>query len=113
MPRWKIKRNALVRSLFSGFCFLNMAVVSLLEDGMASNPVLFGSIVLALVSSLLIATDPQARHNTDVEVWCTLALHLIWTAFILTEIFFHWSIVVLYFLELALCIYIWRIKITR
>ena len=109
MPRWKIKRNALVRSLFSGFCFLNMAVVSLLEDGMASNPVLFGSIVLALVSSLVIATDPQARHHTNLLVWYALVLHLLMTGFAMW-VSFHWIIVVLYFLELALCIYFWRKK---
>ena len=109
MPKWKIKRNALVQSLFGGFCFINFAVVSLIMDGMEENPVPLGAIALALISVLVTAADPKARHHTDSRVCFDLMLHLFATGITLW-ISFHWIIVVLNFLELALCIYFWRKK---
>ena len=109
MPKWKIKRNALVQSLFSGFCCINLVVGALFKHGMDRGLAVLGGIGLALISSVVIATDPKARHHTNTEVWYALALHLLMTGFVLL-VSFHWSIVVLYFLELALCVYIWRKK---
>ena len=111
MPKWKIKRNALVNGLYSGFIFLNLLVLMLLID--MSGRVVLITLLMTLVVPVVTAMDRREKNTTDGAVCCALALHLIETAWILTKLYFHWSIVVLYFLELALCIYIWRIKITR
>ena len=68
-----------------------------------------GAIALALISVLVTAADPKARHHTDSRVCFDLMLYLFATGITLW-ISFHWIIVVLYFLELALCIYFWRKK---
>ena len=109
MPKRKIKRNALVQSLFSGFCFINLVLGALFEHGMDRAPAVLGGVVLALISGAVIATDPKARHHTNVAVWYALVLHLLITGFVMW-VSFHWAIVVLYFLELGLCVYIWRRK---
>ena len=109
MPKRKIKRNALVQSLFSGFCFINLVLGALFEHGMDRAPAALGGIGLALISSVVIATDPKERHHTNMLVWYALVLHLLITGFVMW-VSFHWIIVVLYFLELALCAYIWRKK---
>ena len=109
MPKWKIKRNALVQSLFSGFCFINLVVGALFEHGMDRAPAVLGGVVLALISGAVIATDPKERHHTNMLVWYALGLHLLMTGFAMW-VSFHWFIVALYFLELALCVYVWRKK---
>ena len=109
MPKWKIKRNALVQSLFGGFCCINLVVGALLEHGMDRTPAVLGGVVLALFSGAVIATDPKAQHHTNMLVWYALVLHLLITGFVMW-VSFRWSIVVLYFLELFLCVYIWRKK---
>ncbi len=111
MPRWKIKRNALIQGLFYGFCVLNLAVAWFLTHGV--DRVLLLTLVSGLALVVAKAVDLEPRRNTDGAAVCALAAHLLETAGLLIYTFFHWSIVVLYFLELALCIYIWRIKITR
>ena len=108
MTKWKIKRNALVNGLFSGSIFLNLLVLMLLI-GMSGRVVLI-ALLMTLVVPMLTAMDRREKNTTDGAVCCALALHLIETAWILTKLYFHWSIVVLYFLELGLCVYVWRRK---
>ena len=76
---------------------------------MGSTPAVLGGVVLALISGAVIATDPKERHHTNLLVWNALVLHLLMTGFAMW-VSFHWIIVVLYFLELALCVYVWRKK---
>lgn len=109
MTKWKIKRNVLVQSLFEGFSCINLVVGALLEHGMGRTPAVLGGVVLTLISGAVIATDPKERHHTNLLVWYDLVLHLLMTGFAMW-VSFHWIIVVLYFLELALCIYFWRKK---
>ena len=109
MTKWKIKRNALVQSLFGGFSCINLVVGARLEHGMDGTPAVLGGVVLALISGAVIATDPKERHHTNLLVWYALVLHLLMTGFAMW-VSFHWIIVVLYFLELFLCVYIWRKK---
>ena len=110
MPKRKIQKNALVQGLLVGFCIINMVAAGLIEYGLDRAPAELGGIALALFSMVTIAADRRLRNNTNTAVWCTLALHLIWTVVILMTMVFHWAIVVLYLLELAFCIFIWRKK---
>ena len=110
MPKWKIQKNALVQGLLAGFCIINMVAAGLIEYGTERVLAELGGLVLALFTMVSIAADRRAQNNTKMAVWCTLAIHSIWTVIILTVLVFHWAIVILYFLELALCIYIWHKK---
>ena len=108
MPEWKRKRNALVIGLFSGSIFLNLLVLMLLI-GMSGRVVLICLLMMPVVTGV-VAMDRREKNTTDGAVCCALALHLIETGWILTKLYFHWAIVVLYFLELGLCVYVWRRK---
>ena len=108
MPRWKIKRNALIQGLFYGFCVLNLAVAWFLTHGV--DRVLLLTLVSSLALVVVKAADLEPRRNTDSAAVCALAAHLLETAGLLIYAFFHWSIVVLYLLELILCVSIWRKK---
>ncbi len=105
MSKWKIKRNALVQSLFFGFAGINELIAAMLKAG--ENEYLLLGIAVLLVAAFAVL-DPSERRNSVGAVWGAMAGHLFITAHILTTLFFHWAIVVLYVLELALCIYIWR-----
>ncbi len=108
MPKWKIKRNALVNGLILGSLCLNMLVLMLLTGMIGRELVIV--LVLTAVVPTVVAMDRREKNTTDGTVCCYFALHLLETAYILTKLYFHWAIVVLYFLELALCVYIWRKK---
>lgn len=110
MAKRKLQKNALVQGLLAGFCIINMVAAGLIEYGLDRAPAVLGGLALALFATASIAADRRQRNNTNTAVWCTLAVHLIWTVVILTKMVFHWSIVALYLLEPALCIHIWRKK---
>ena len=106
MPKWKIKRNALVQSLFFGFSGINSFVAGGLDSGDRGLQFISFSLLLA---AFAVAMDPRESNNRNSAAWGSLAIHLFLTGFVLL-VSFHWGIVVLYFLELALCVYIWRKK---
>ena len=106
MPERKIKRNALVQGLLYLFSGINALIAALLCGG--DNWLLYigGALLLA---ALAVAMDHRESNNRNSTVWGTMGAHLFLTGFVLV-VSFHWAIVVLYFLELALCVYVWRRK---
>ena len=106
MTEWKTKKNARIQGLFYLFAGLNALIAALLRDG--DNGLLYIGGALAL-AALAVAMDFRKSNNSNGAVWGTMGVHLFLTSFVLL-VSFHWSIVVLYFLELILCVYIWRKK---
>ena len=106
MPKWKIQKNALLQGLFFGFSGMNAFVAGGLDNKDRWLQIISFSL---LVAAFAIAMDPRESNNRNGAVWSSLFAHLFLTGFVLL-VSFHWSIVVLYLLELALCIYIWRKK---
>ena len=106
MKEWKTKKNARIQGLFYLFAGLNALIAALLRDG--DNGLLYIGGALALVA-LAVAMDFRKSNNSNGAVWGTMGAHLFLTSFVLL-VSFHWSIVVLYFLELFLCVYVWRKK---
>ena len=62
-----------------------------------------------LLAAFAVAMDSRKSSNQNGAVWGALLAHLFLTGFVLL-VSFHWSIVVLYLLELILCVSIWRKK---
>ena len=62
-----------------------------------------------LLAAFAVMMDSRISSNQNGAVWGALLAHLFLTGFVLL-VSFHWSIVVLYLMELALCIYIWHKK---
>ena len=106
MKEWKTKKNARIQGLFYLFAGLNALIAALLRNG--DNGLLYIGGALAL-AALAVAMDFRKSNNSNGAVWGTMGVHLFLTGFVLLASF-HWIIVVLYFLELALCIYFWRKK---
>ena len=106
MTEWKTKKNARIQGLFYLFAGLNALIAALLRDG--DNGLLYIGGALAF-AALAVAMDIRKSNNSNGAVWGTMGVHLFLTGFVLL-VSFHWSIVVLYFLELFLCVYIWRKK---
>ena len=106
MKEWKTKKNARIQGLFYLFAGLNALIAALLREG--DNGLLYIGGALAL-AALAVAMDFRKSNNSNGAVWGTMGVHLFLTGFVLL-VSFLWLIVVLYFLELALCIYFWRKK---
>ena len=106
MPKWKIQKNARLQGLFYGFSGMNAFVAGGLGDGDSGLQFISFSLLLA---AFAVAMDSRASANQNGAVWGALLAHLFLTGFVLF-VSFHWAVVVLYLLELTLCIYIWRKK---
>ena len=106
MQECKIKKNARIQGLFYLLAGINALIAALLSGG--DNGLLYIGGALAL-AALTVAMDIRKSNNSNGAVWGTMGVHLFLTGFVLLASF-HWFIVVLYFLELALCVYIWRKK---
>ena len=106
MPKWKIQKNARIQGLFYLFAGLNALIAALLSGGDKGLLYIGGALFLA---ALAVAMDFRKSNNRNGAVWGTMGAHLFLTGFVLL-VSFRWFIVILYFLELALCVYIWRKK---
>jgi len=106
MAKRKLQKNARLQGLFYGFSGMNAFVAGGLGDGDRGLQFISFSLLLA---AFAVAMDPRASANQNGAVWGALFAHLFLTGFVLF-VSFHWAVVVLYLLELALCIYIWRKK---
>jgi hypothetical protein len=106
MPKWKSQRHARIQGLFYLFAGLNALIAALLSGGDKGLLYIGGALFLA---ALAVAMDYRKSNNRNGAVWGTMGAHLFLTGFVLL-VSFHWFIVILYFLELALCVYVWRKK---
>jgi hypothetical protein len=106
MQECKIKKNARIQGLFYLFAGINALIAALLSGGDKGLLYIGGALFL---TSLAVAMDFRKSNNSNGAVWGTMGVHLFLTGFVLLASF-HWAIVVLYFLELILCVYIWRKK---
>ena len=106
MQECKIKKNARIQGLFYLFAGINALITALLSGGEKGLLYIGGALFL---TSLAVAMDFRKSNNSNGAVWGTMGVHLFLTGFVLLASF-HWAIVVLYFLELILCVYIWRKK---
>ena len=106
MAKSKLRKNAQLQGLFYGFSGMNAFVAGGLGDGDRGLQFISFSLLLA---AFAVAMDSRKSSNQNGAVWGALLAHLFLTGFVLL-VSFHWIIVVLYLLELALCIYVWRIK---
>ena len=104
MAKRKLQKNAQLQGLFYGFSGMNAFVAGGLGDGDRGLQFISFSLLLA---AFAVAMDSRASANQNGAVWGALLAHLFLTGFVLF-VSFHWAVVVLYLLELALCIYIWR-----
>ena len=106
MAKSKLQKNARLQGLFYGFSGMNAFVAGGLGDGDKGLQFISFSLLLAAFAVMM---DSRISSNQNGAVWSALFAHLFLTGFALF-ISFHWAIVVLYLLELALCIYIWHKK---
>ena len=106
MPKRKIHKNARLQGMFFGFSGMNAFVAGGIGD---SDEGLRYIAWVLLFTAFAVAMDSRKSNNSDGAVFGSLFVHLFLTGFVLF-ISFHWSIVVLYLLELAHCIHIWRKK---
>lgn len=106
MTERKIKKNAQIQGLFYLFTGFNTLIAAALSGG--DNGLLYIGGAL-LFAALAVAMDFRESNNRNGAVWGTMGVHLFLTGFALL-VSFRWFIVVLYLLELALCVYIWRKK---
>lgn len=106
MAKSKLRKNAQLQGLFYGFSGLNAFVAGGLGDEDRGLQFISFSLLLA---AFAVTMDSRASANQNGAVWGALLAHLFLTGFVLF-VSFHWSIVVLYLLELALCLCIWRKK---
>ena len=106
MPKWKSQRNARIQGLFYLFAGFNALIAALLSGGDKGLLYIGGALFLV---ALAVAMDYRKSNNRNGAVWGTMGAHLFLTGFVLL-VSFRWFIVILYFLELALCIYFWRKK---
>ena len=103
MQECKIKKNARIQGLFYLFAGINSLIAALLSGGDKGLLYIAGALAFA---ALAVAMDYRKSNNRNGAVWGTMGAHLFLTGFVLL-VSFHWFIVILYFLELALCICIW------
>ena len=106
MQECKIKKNARIQGLFYLFAGINALIAALLSGGEKGLLYIGGALFLA---SLAVAMDFRKSNNSNGAVWGTMGVHLFLTVFVLL-VSCYWTIVILYFLELILCVYIWRKK---
>ena len=106
MQECKIKKNARIQGLFYLFAGINALIAALLSGGDKGLLYIGGALFL---TSLAVAMDFRKSNNSNGAVWGTMGVHLFLTVFVLL-VSFYWTIVILYFLELILCVYIWRKK---
>lgn len=106
MTRFEYKRNTRLLGLFWSFSGINVLVTGALAGGVGP---LIGLGTILLAAAFMIVFDRRESNKDSVAVWCAGFAHLFLTGFV-SLVSFHWIIVVLYFLELALCVYIWRKK---
>ena len=106
MAKRKLQKNARLQGLFYGFSGMNAFVAGGLGEGDRGLQFISFSLLLA---AFAVAMDSRASANQNSAVWGALLAHLFLTGFVLF-VFFHWAIVVLYLLELILCVSIWRKK---
>ena len=106
MAKRKLQKNARLQGLFYGFSGMNAFVAGGLGNG--DRGLQFISFSM-LFTAFAVAMDSRASSNQNGAVWGALFAHLFLTGFVLF-LSFHWAIVLLYLLELALCIFIWRKK---
>ena len=104
MQECKIKKNARIQGLFYLFAGINALIAALLSGGDKGLLYIGGALFL---TSLAVAMDFRKSNNSNGAVWGTMGVHLFLTVFVLL-VSFHWTNVILYFLELILCVYIWR-----
>ena len=105
MTRYEYKRNTWLLGLFWGFSGVNSLAAGALEGG---GPAI-GLGATLLLTALIVMWDNRENHKTRGDVWGAAIAHFLLTGFAMA-MFFHWFIVILYFLELALCLCIWRKK---
>ena len=106
MQECKIKKNARIQGLFYLFAGINALIAALLSGGDKGLLYIGGALFL---TSLAVAMDFRKSNNSNGAVWGTMGVHLFLTVFVLL-VSFYWTIVILYFLELILCVYICRKK---
>ena len=106
MAKRKLQKNARLQGLFYGFSGMNAFVAGGLGDGDKGLQFISFSLLLA---AFAVTMDSRESANQNGAVWGALLAHLFLTGFVLL-VSFHWSIVILYLLELAICIYIWHKK---
>ena len=102
----KFKKNAQIQGLLYFFAGINALLAALLGGGDKGLLYISGALLLA---ALAVAVDFRKSNNRNATVLGTMGVHLFLTGFVLL-VSFHWAIVILYFLELALCVYMWRRK---
>ena len=105
MTRCEYRRNTWLLGMFWGFSGVNSIIAGATAGGGAS----IGLGATLLVTALIVMWDNRENHKSKGDVWCAAIAHALLTGFVLS-LNFCWAIVVLYFLELGLCVYIWRKK---
>ena len=106
MAKRKLQKNARLQGLFYGFSGMNAFVAGGLGDGDKGLQFISFSLLLAAFAVMM---DSRISSNQNGAVWGALLVHLFLTGFALL-VSFHWSIVILYLLQLILCVSIWRKK---
>ena len=106
MAKRKLQKNARLQGLFYGFSGMNAFMAGGLGDGDKGLQFISFSLLLA---AFAVTMDSRESANQNGAVWGALLAHMFLTGFVLF-VSFHWAVVVLYLLELTLCIYIWRKK---
>ena len=106
MAKRKLQKNARLQGLFYGFSGMNAFMTGGLGDGDKGLQFISFSLLLA---AFAVTMDSRESANQNGAVWGALLAHMFLTGFVLF-VSFHWAIVVLYLLELILCVSIWRKK---
>ena len=106
MAKRKLQKNARLQGLFYGFSGMNAFMAGGLGDGDKGLQFISFSLLLA---AFAVTMDSRKSANQNGAVWGALLAHMFLTGFVLF-VSFHWAIVVLYLLELILCVSIWRKK---
>ena len=106
MAKRKLQKNARLQGLFYGFSGMNAFMAGGLGDGDKGLQFISFSLLLAAFAVMM---DSRESANQNGAVWGALLAHMFLTGFVLF-VSFHWAIVVLYLLELILCVSIWRKK---
>ena len=106
MTKKEIKRNTILIGLFYIFSSVNMLIAWMFFE--ASGTWLWLSLVLLVVSAVIVL-DKRESNKGNFWVWNNAFCHLMVTVYGMVQGFGSiW--VVIYLLELALCIYIWHKK---
>lgn len=106
MTGYRYKRNALLLGLFYGFSGANALIAYLAFE--ASREWLWMGITLLAVTPVIVI-DKRKENKSNFAVWGGTFVHLLVTVLCMIS-GFEPVLAVLYFLELAVCIYVWRRK---